>query len=255
MTHTLRRNRALQFALRLLECTAGRADTKGNKVDGTGGYLVAGTDELLDREHELRASLSGVEAAALALVDQRDRMSSADVDQLAMAIASEARRLRLMLAPRRPERSGFDLAEALRPAILMARSSGVVVRNAVPPGLWVYGCRDDFTQAVFALLDNARVHAAPSPVDVTAVRGHGSTTVYVEDRGPGIARISGHLFKRGRRGPESSGSGLGLSIARRLMVDQAGSLEGEARLGGGASFALRLPSYSPAWDTSEPAVA
>jgi signal transduction histidine kinase len=197
----------------------------------------------LERDHELRASLSGIEAATLALVDQRDRMSSGDVDQLALAIASEARRLRQMVAPRPAERTSFDLAEALRPAILMARCSGVVVRDVVPSGLWVYGRRDHLTQVVVALLDNARVHAAPSPVDIRVARSDVSATLYIEDRGPGIAHIgSSQMFRRGRRGAQSSGSGLGLCIARRLMVAQAGSLKVESRYGGGTSFALTLPS-------------
>jgi signal transduction histidine kinase len=214
-------------------------------------------DELLERDHELRASLSGIEAATLALVDQRDRMSSADVDQLALAIASEARRLRQMVAPRQTPRASFDLAQALRPAILMARCSGVVVRDAVPRGLWVYGRRDDLTQVVVALLDNARVHAAPSPVDIRVAWSEVSTTLYVEDRGPGIAHIGGsRLFRRGRRGAQSSGSGLGLSIARRLMADQAGSLKVETRYGGGASFSLTLPSCPAAAfsGVAEPAI-
>src|SRR6476469_5106933 len=157
-------------------------------MDGTGGYPVADSDELLDRDHEMRASLAGIEAASLALIDQRDRMSSADVDQLAMAIASEARRLREMLAPREAQRGAFDLDDALRPAVLTARSAGMVVREPTPAGLWVYGCRDDFTQVLVALLDNARVHAARSPVDIRVTSTDGIATLYVEDRGPGIAR-------------------------------------------------------------------
>ena len=226
-------------------------------MDGTGGYPVAGANELLERDHELRASLSGIEAATLALVDQRDRMSSGDVDQLALAIASEARRLRQMVAPRPTERTSFDLAQALRPAILMARCSGVVVRDAVPSGLWVYGRRDHLTQVVVALLDNARVHAAPSPVDIRVAWSDVSATLYVEDRGPGIAHIgSSQMFRRGRRGAQSSGSGLGLCIARRLMAAQAGSLKVEPRYGGGASFALTLPSCPAAAisGVAEPAI-
>ena len=226
-------------------------------MDGTGGYPVAGADELLERDHELRASLSGIEAATLALVDQRDRMSSSDVDQLALAIASEARRLRQMVAPRPTQRTSFDLAQALRPAILMARCSGVVVRDAVPSGLWVYGRRDHLTQVVVALLDNARVHAAPSPVDIRVAWSDVSATLYVEDRGPGIAHIgSSQMFRRGRRGAQSSGSGLGLCIARRLMAAQAGSLKVEPRYGGGASFALTLPSCPAAAisGVAEPAI-
>ena len=202
-----------------------------------------GTDERLERDHELRASLFGIEAAAMALNDQRDRLPSSDVDQLVLAIASEARRLRLMLEPRPKELTSFDLAEAIRPAILLTRCLGVMVRDAVPTGMWVQGCRDDVAEVVFALLDNARLHAAHSAVDVRTTVRDGRTTLYVEDRGPGIAGIGGQpIFERGGRGPQSPGSGLGLFIARRLMIGQAGSLTVDARPGGGASFALSLPS-------------
>ena len=219
-------------------------------MDGTGVYRGLGADELLERDHEFRASLYGIEAVAVALNEQRDRLPSGDVDELVHAIASEARRLRLMLASGPKQRTTFDLAEAIRPAILMTRSLGVVVREALPAGMWVQGCRDDLSQAAFALLDNARVHAAASAVDVSATVHKGTTTLFFEDRGPGITLIGGQsMFKRGRRGVQSSGSGLGLFTARRLMVDQAGSLTVGPRPGGGASFALSIPS-SPS-DSSE----
>lgn len=223
-------------------------------MDGTVGCRGAGSDELAERNHELRASLCGIEAVAMALNEQRDRLPCGEVDQLALAIASEARRLRLLLAPRAKQRIAFDLAEAIRPAILMARSLGVDVRDAVPAGIWVDGCRDDVTQVVVALLDNARIHAAPSAVDVRARSSEGTTTLYVEDRGPGVARIN-LMFKRGRRGAQSSGSGLGLFIARRLILEQGGSLTVDRRPGGGASFALSLHSAQTRWSERRPEVA
>jgi signal transduction histidine kinase len=225
-------------------------------VDRTRGYRGLGTDELLEREHELRASLCGIEAVAVAMNDLRDRLRSEDVDQLAQAIASEARRLRLMLAPQAKQRADFDLAEAIRPAIIMTCSLGVVVRDSVRTGMWVHGCRDDVAQVVLALLDNARVHAAPSAVDIRATDRGGTTTLYIEDRGPGMKRLDGQaIFKRGRRGARSPGSGLGLHIAQRLMVDQGGSLTVEPRLGGGASFVLTLPSAPSVSSERPPQVA
>ena len=190
-----------------------------------------GTDDLVERDHELRSSLYGIEAAAMALNEQRDRVPSSDVDQLVLAIASEARRLRLMLERRTKEITSFDLAEAIRPAVLLTRSLGVTVCDEVPTGMWVQGCRDDLAQVMFGLLDNARIHAPASPVDVRVTLCAGTTTLFIEDRGPGIAGIT-----------QSSGSGLGLFIARRLMVAQAGSLTAAARPGGGTTFALSLPS-------------
>jgi signal transduction histidine kinase len=147
-----------------------------------------------------------------------------------------------MLAPQAKQCTDFDLAEAIRPAILMTRALGVVVRDAVPAGTWVRGCRDDAAQVVLGLLDNARVHA-PSAIDVRATSRVGTTTLYVEDRGPGIGGVGSEaMFERGR--PGAHGSGLGLFIARRLIVELGGSLTVDPRPGGGASFALSLPSYS-----------
>ena len=62
------------------------------------------------------------------------------------------------------------------------------------------GCRDEVAQVAHALLDNARVHAAPSAVDVRARSREGMATLYVEDRGPEITRCTERLmFERGRR--------------------------------------------------------
>lgn len=225
-------------------------------MDRTGVYRGLGTHELLEREHELRASLCGIEAVAVAMNELRDRLRSEDVDQLALTIASEARRLRVMLAPQAKQRAVFDLAEAIRPAIIMTSSLGVMVRDHTPTETWVHGCRDDVAQVVLALLDNARVHAARSAVDIRATDRGGITTLYIEDRGPGIKGISGKAtFKRGRRGAQSPGSGLGLHIARRLMVDQGGSLTVNPRLGGGASFMLTLPSSPSGSPVRRPRVA
>jgi signal transduction histidine kinase len=216
-------------------------------VDRADGYRGLGTDERCERDHELRAGLSGIEAAALALREQRDRRPSGDVDQLVLAIASEARRLRALVSAKTVEHDTFELADAIRPAVLTARSMGLIVHDRVPHGLWVSGRRDDVAEVVLGLLENAIEHAAPSPVDLWACADRGATTLFVEDRGPGIRAV--HLdsvFERGRRGSRSSGSGLGLFIARRLMNEQGGSLTVSQRRGGGASFAVTLPSAASA---------
>lgn len=210
-------------------------------MDGKSRRPDATITDLVERDHELSATLYGIETTAAALVEQRDRLRSDDVDQLVQAIASEARRLRTMLAAEAEQQVDFDLAEAIRPVILMIRATGVVVRDAVPAGTWVCGTRDHTVQVVFGLLDNARVHAPGSTVDLRVATGNGTTTLYVEDRGPGCRGTRGrHPFDRDVRGAHSPGSGLGLYIAQRLMIDQGGSLTVDRRVGGGSSFAVRL---------------
>jgi signal transduction histidine kinase len=138
-------------------------------------------------------------------------------------------------------RDVFDLAEAIDPVIACARSSGLEVRSSVPRGIEVEGCLASTAQVVVTLLDNARQHAAPSPVDVRATLLGDIAALYVEDRGKGLAGLSAErLFERGVHGDHSHGSGLGLFIARRLMSEQGGSIAVRPRVGGGASFVVRL---------------
>src|SRR3954463_5222824 len=154
-------------------------------MDGTGGCFGAATHEHAERDHEMRAALFGIQAVARALHEHRDRLPSADIDQLALAIESEARRLQLMFEPPDKKHIVFDLADAITPAIIMTSALGVVVRNTVAAGTWVEGSREHTAQVVLALLDNARVHAH-SEVDIRVTSRQGLTTLYIEDRGVGI---------------------------------------------------------------------
>ena len=198
-------------------------------------------DERAERDHELRAALCGIESAALSLSWHHDRLTTAQLFELTHAMAAEARRLRASLDPQVERPQPFDLAEAIRPVIMCARSLGVEVRAAVPEGIEVIGRRHDTAQVVFALLDNARKHAAPSPVDLCATVRGGLTTLFIEDYGTGITGpLSERVFERGVVGDKTGGSGLGLFIARRLMVEQGGSLSVQTRPCGGASFRVSL---------------
>ena len=212
-------------------------------MDPQGPFSQTAADALDERDHELRSALSGIEAVARGLNRQHARLTIRQVDELTHAIAAEARRLRTMLDRTSGQPRAFDLADALRPVIACARSSGLEVRSSIPRGIEVEGRREDTAQAALILLDNARKHAAPSAVDVRATVCGRATTLYVEDRGTGVGGLlDERLFERGVRGDGSSGSGLGLYIARRLMVEQGGSLSVSARPGGGASFALAFGS-------------
>ncbi len=194
-----------------------------------------------EREHELRASLFGIEASADVLSRHRNYLTDRQFDELTRGMVEEVRRLRELLAGRTEAPTNFDLGEAIGPVIACARASGLEVSSSVPRGIDVEGRRDSTAQIVLALLDNARHHAAPSPVEVRATVLCGAVALYIEDRGRGVSGPSPErLFDRGVRGADSTGSGLGLFIARRLMAEQGGSIAVRSRVGGGASFVLRF---------------
>ncbi|GAA4856644.1 hybrid sensor histidine kinase/response regulator [Luteimonas vadosa] len=99
------------------------------------------------------------------------------------------------------------------------------------------------------LITNALKYAPGSDVDLTA-RGSspGYWQLVVEDNGPGIpANRQRELFKPFVRltehDPTESGtsSGLGLSLAKQIVVNAGGQLWYEDREGGGARFIVELP--------------
>jgi signal transduction histidine kinase len=204
-----------------------------------GASSIAGSYE--EHEHEVRAALFGIEASVQGLARHRDRLTRLQVDELAEGLVAEVRRLRGLLEGRVEDPSTFDLADAIAPVITSASASGLDVRSSVRRGIKINGRRDSTAQVVLALLDNARQHAAPSPVEVRASVLGGSVVLYVEDRGTTITgRSRERMFEKGVRGDESSGSGLGLFVARRLMAQQGGTLAFRVRPGGGASFVVRF---------------
>jgi two-component system sensor histidine kinase TctE len=101
-------------------------------------------------------------------------------------------------------------------------------------------------QVLRNLLDNARLYAPGSPVDIRAEQRDEWVVLLVEDQGPGVPLpVRKAVFERGRRGPAAEGtqgSGLGLYVASRLMHEQGGDLWVTDRTGGGASFVMSLPA-------------
>lgn len=196
-------------------------------------------DRETERRHELDAALLGIEASAHGLRDAWSALNTAQVNQLAQAMVHEVRRVRSLLDDRIIELSDFDLAAAVSTAVTTARACGQQIDCALPAGLVVHGCSESATQVVVGLLDNARLHAAGSRVQLHAAINGDAVTLLVQDRGPGIPRrLRAGVFDRGVRGARSTGSGLGLSIARRLMADQGGLITARRRLGGGTTFVL-----------------
>ncbi len=106
--------------------------------------------------------------------------------------------------------------------------------------------RGRLRQALSNLVGNA-IKYAPSgtPINVRAERQNGLFRIAVSDHGPGIPpEERGHMFEkffRGRGVGSTPGAGLGLSIARSLVVLHGGTLDYEDTPGGGSTFVVRLP--------------
>jgi len=109
--------------------------------------------------------------------------------------------------------------------------------------------RSRLRQALNNLVGNA-IKYAPigTPITVSAARRNGIFRISVSDHGPGIPpEERGHMFEKFFRGSgvgATPGAGLGLSIARSLVVLHGGTVDYEDTPGGGSTFVVRLPAES-----------
>ena len=104
-------------------------------------------------------------------------------------------------------------------------------------------------QVLSNLLANAFKYATGTPVDVHLGRDGNVAMLTVADRGPGIAE--GQLarifdrFERAASVRNYPGMGLGLYVAKEIVVAHGGSIRAHNRDGGGASVEIRLPLVRP----------
>jgi two-component system sensor histidine kinase BaeS len=109
---------------------------------------------------------------------------------------------------------------------------------------------DRLAQAVNNLLSNAIEYTpAGGAVSVEVGREHNALWIRVADTGPGIeaeeqTRIFTPFYRGSTAGRFPQGMGLGLSIARDLVVAHGGRLEVDSKPGQGSRFSIWLPLIS-----------
>lgn len=145
-----------------------------------------------------------------------------------------------------------DLAELVHQVCNRATGEPESGRLAVdlPAGpLHVVGRRDQLARALGHVVDNA-IKFSPDlePVQVRARQGGHTVEVEVLDRGIGIPPEEiGTVMARFARGSNAvhrqiQGAGLGLGLARSVLVSHGGSLELESTLDVGTTARMRLPA-------------
>jgi len=229
--------------------------------------------------HELRTPLAVICSAAENLAD--GVVSDADtVRQYGRVVRDEGRRLAEMVeqvldfAGTYSGRHHWHLEDLDVGALVAqcrslaapdAREAGLVFEDSVEPGLpRVRGDRAAVRRAIQNLLQNAVKHAgeggfislrAKAAVDA----GRPWVRITVEDRGPGIPPSEvGHVFEPFFRGAEAvsrqvRGSGLGLSLVRRIVEAHGGTVAVESTPGRGSTFTIALPGLPAPLTASETA--
>ncbi|MDI9834402.1 HAMP domain-containing sensor histidine kinase [Streptomyces sp. KAU_LT] len=145
----------------------------------------------------------------------------------------------------------LDLADVVVAAVARARSRVPDIEVALDvTSVWVSGRPAALERAVLNLVDNAgKWSPADQPIQVRLRAEGGSAVLEVDDAGPGIdAADVPRVFDRFYRADSARalpGSGLGLSIVRRV-VDAHGGRAAVARSArGGALLRFDLPATDP----------
>ena len=214
-----------------------------------------------DVSHELRTPLSNIQGYVEAIQDgvlEPDEATLGTLHQQIMHLTRLVEDLRL-LAQTESEDFHLDiepdsLAEVVRRSVEAFRASsearGIAIKLDVPSDLPLVRLdRTRIAQVVGNLLENAVRHT-PSGGQVTVSVGaeEGSVAaVAVADNGEGIpADDLAHIFERFYRVDRSraratGGSGMGLTIAKKLVEAHGGVIRVESTIGKGSRFVFELP--------------
>jgi two-component system, OmpR family, sensor histidine kinase KdpD len=253
---TIARVNVLHHRAREHEQEAFEARVEASLNESRAGFLAAMT-------HNLKTPLASIKAASSTLRSHPELVPGNMHEQLLDTVYFEADRLdrlvvkvlelsRIRAGALEPELEAADIGDLVRSA--MHR-----LRNLRPDVTMLLDERPDVVVAevdvamlelvVVVLLENA-LRFAPRGSEVRAVvraepcRSASApvVTLCVVDEGPGVSAADQerifHEFERG----DSTGTGLGLTIARAICEAHGGSIAVESRAGAGAAFEVRIPA-------------
>jgi signal transduction histidine kinase len=213
-----------------------------------------------DVAHELRTPLSNIrgyleairdgvikpDAETIRSLDEEAALLSRLVDDLQELSLAEAGELKLN---RQPEDIGEVINRAVAAIQVQAQGKGISVVADLPEGLPL--CDIDLQrigQVLRNLLENAIAHTGDGGrITVAAEKQENWVKVSVTDTGEGIpAKDLPYIFERFYRVDKSrtratGGSGLGLTIARRLVEAHGGKIEAQSEVGKGSHFTFTIP--------------
>ncbi len=210
---------------------------------------------MADVAHELRTPLTIIQGRLEGLIDgvyPRDddrltavlndtRVLARLVEDLRTLANAESGHLTLEKEPTDLAILVQDVVKAFSAEARMARIAMRVDAPAELPPVEVDPLR--IREVLSNLLSNAIRHAGSGGAVSIAIEPLGDRmAIRVADTGSGISPEDlPKIFDRFHKGRASSGSGLGLTIARNLVVAHGGEIRAESQLGHGTTMILTLP--------------
>jgi ammonium transporter len=222
----------------------------------------AKTRFLANMSHELRTPLNAIIGFTRIVSRKADGLPEKQADNLSKVLLSAEQLLRLIdeildLSRIDADEVRVELAEAdvsqlvrqatdsLEPLVNRPRVQLVVDADSSLPR--IVTDRDKVNQILLNLLSNAIKYTDEGTIGVRAEAVDRRLRVSVSDTGVGIPSGElGRIFDEFHRADSSSargrrGTGLGLTISRRLARTLGGDVSAESRLGVGSTFTLDLP--------------
>ena len=219
--------------------------------------------------HELRTPITSIKSYVDTLCTHGDMLEPDIYKEFLQIIDSEADRLmnlvnevldlsKLEEADRDPEMVSQDVRPAVeyttRAVHLMAKERGIELAfSAQEPMPMVTMNRESIERAVINLVTNA-IKYTPNggkiDVSVTVLTEANEIAVTVKDNGIGIPEeCLPYIFERFYRVEKKvhtiKGTGLGLTIVKRIIEKHAGRITVESEIGHGSTFTIFLPAAVP----------
>ena len=235
-----------------------------------GGELRASQEQLVQAErvaawreiarglaHELKNPLTPIRGA-MDVIRRARSLDRPDFDEIlheqADAVVSEVARLKeLSDSFARFARLPDPCPEPLDPRVLLREAAALYAQDDRlrvvhrSEAVVVHADRNQLATVLTNLVKNA-VEAMDGRGTLTlgAAREGAQVEISVQDDGPGIApEIRDRLFTPYVTTKGSRGTGLGLAMAHRIVVEHGGRIEARDAEGGGAVFVIRLPAGTP----------
>lgn len=199
------------------------------------GYLEAIRDEVMQPDAATIRALSEEAALLARLVDELQELSLAEAGELKLVYQAED-----VVALVKQTATPWESQAAAKEITL-----SLDLPDRLPP---VNVDWQRISQVLHNLLENAVAHTGRGGrITIAAARKGDWVEVCVEDTGEGIpAEDLPNVFERFYRVDKSraratGGSGLGLTIAKRLVEAHGGRIDAQSTLGKGSRFSFSLP--------------
>jgi signal transduction histidine kinase len=212
--------------------------------------------------HELKTPLTSI-SLFVDLLRRKGPLPQAKKEQYLSLMASEMERLTRLInnvldfsRERGARRYAMHAVNASEVAGEIVESQKVrlesrgfkIVLEPAPEGAGVRADPEALKQVLLNLMSNAEKYSADSKeIAVTVALEAEAVLITVRDRGVGIPEKDREkIFREFYRVDDSlssgvQGTGLGLTIARRIARDHGGDITCASRDGGGTEFVVRLP--------------